>query len=76
MAINWKIVGYSAGRIEIDLGFLKPLYISFEKEPDTLIVEFADEDLFITDKGIKIQEKHRILSRKLARQLPESAQSL
>ena len=40
--------------IELELKFEQPLSISFEEEPDMLEINFADEDLFITDKGIKI----------------------
>lgn len=54
VAIDWQIVKYSGSMIEIELNFLTPLYISFEKEPDILVVDFADEDLFITEQGIRI----------------------
>ena len=43
--------------------FVDPLYISFEQEPDLLVITFADEDLFITDKGIKIEPWNRVLTR-------------
>ena len=41
-----------------------------------LVVNFADEELFITKDGIKIQPQDRVLTRKLMRQLPGNAQSL
>lgn len=40
--------------MEIQLIFENPLFISFEKEADVLVINFADEDLFITPDGIKI----------------------
>ena len=43
-----------------------PLYISYE-EPDILRIEFADEDLFISENGIKIPKKRRVLLRELMR---------
>ena len=67
VAMEWELVNYSPSEIELQLVFEKPLYISFEKEPDILTVEFADKDLFITNEGIQIQDKHRVLMRSLMR---------
>ena len=50
--MDWEIVNISSGKIEIQLYFEKPLYISFEKEPDLLVIKFVDENLFITENGI------------------------
>lgn len=76
VAMDWYIDSYSASKIELQLKFEKPLYISIEKEPDILKINFADADLFITENGIQIRPEHRNLSRKLSRQLPEDAESL
>ena len=62
--------------MEIQIIFENPLYISYEKEPDVLVINFADENLFITPNGIKIQPEHRTLRRNLSRQLPEQAKEL
>ena len=67
VAMEWEIVNFSPSKIELQLVFEEPLYISFEKEPDTLSVEFADKDLFITNEGIQIQDEHRVLTRSLMR---------
>ena len=56
--------------------FEKPLYISYEDDPDLLVIKFADEELFVTENGIKIQPQDRVLTRNLMRQLPTGAVSL
>ena len=76
VAMDWTIENYSASKIELQLVYEKPLYISFEDEPDILVINFADEELFITENGIKIQPQYRVLTRKLMRQLPTGAVSL
>ena len=43
------------------------MYISFEEEPDIIVINFADEDFFITDDGIKIHSEQRVLTRRLMR---------
>ena len=48
------------------------MYISFEKEPDILVLRFADENLFVTDKGIQILPEQRTLTRKLMKQFSSS----
>ena len=52
VAMDWDILSTSPGKIEIQINFEKPLYISFEKEPDILVINFVDENLFITENGI------------------------
>lgn len=54
VAMDWTIENYSASKIELQLVYEKPLYISFEDDPDILVINFADEELFITENGIKI----------------------
>ena len=46
--------------------FAEPLWISYENA-DTLVIDFADDELFITPEGIKIPEERRILRRKIMR---------
>ena len=46
--------------------FDQPLWISFA-EPDLVRIEFADENLFISENGIKIPEDKRVLVRELMR---------
>lgn len=70
VAMNWSIQNWSPSKIELQLEFERPLYVSFEKEPDFLVVNFADPDLFITENGIQIPVQHRTLRRNLMRQLP------
>ena len=50
----------------IQLRFEFALYISSEGA-DTLVIEFADPNIFITEKGIQIPEEHRRLTRNLMR---------
>ena len=42
---------------------------------DTLVIEFVDPDIFISDKGIKIPEEYRRLTRKLMRQIPTDSKA-
>ena len=44
--------------------------------PDSIRVEFADAELFISTKGIKIPEQNRVVERELMRQLPRYAEQL
>lgn len=71
--MTWTIVKFDANQLDIKLEFKEPLYISFESEADTLVVDFADEKLFISEDGIKMLVEDRVLRRKLPRQLPQSA---
>ena len=50
----------------IQLNFEFALYISSEGA-DTLVIEFADPNIFISEKGIKIIDEHRRITRKLMR---------
>ena len=74
--MSWSVVKFDANHLDIQLFFEEPLYISFESEADTVVVNFADEELFISEDGIKILPEDRVLRRKLPRQLPESAVSV
>lgn len=56
----------------IELKFKYPLWISYYQH-DTIRVDFADADLFISKKGMRIAEENRILERELMRQLPHEA---
>ena len=71
VGLDWEIIEYSGNTMKIQLTFEDPIYISHEKEPDTLVITFADEDLFISETGIKIEPEHRTLTRPIVRQLPE-----
>ena len=48
----------------IQLYFENAIYVSFE-EPDILVIEFADPDIFISENGIQILPENRRLERKL-----------
>ena len=41
-----------------------------------LSINFQDEDLFISEKGIQILTKDRVLTRELVRQQPSNAQNI
>ena len=71
--MSWSVVKFDANQLDIQLFFDEPLYISFESEADTVVVNFSDEELFISEDGIKILFDDRVLRRKLPRQLPQSA---
>ena len=49
--MSWEITEFTSTKMTIQLLFETALYVSFE-EPDTLVIEFADPDIFITEKGI------------------------
>ncbi len=72
----WSVIKYEPNSLDIQLDFNDPLYISFEKEPDFLVVKFDDERFFITENGIKILPEDRVLRKSIRRQLPKSAQNL
>ena len=58
----------------IKLLFETALYVSFE-EPDTLVIEFADPDIFISENGIQMLPEDRKIERKLMKQLPQDAKA-
>ena len=62
--MSWKITEFSPSKMVIQLLFETALFVSFEA-PDTLVIEFADPNLFITDKGIQILPENRKIERKL-----------
>ena len=49
--MTWKVTEFEARKMLIQLTFETPLLISYD-EPDTIIVTFADADLFISTAGI------------------------
>ena len=67
VALTWTVVEYGPSYIHLQLVFEQPLYISFELEADVLVVNFQDQDLFITENGIQILPENRILRRNLRR---------
>ena len=74
--MDWSVVSQSSSEIELQLAFEQPLYVSFEKEPDKLVIDFFYEEVFVSANGIKIQPQNKILTRSLIRQLPSGAVSL
>ena len=64
---SWQVINYKSTEIGIQMIFENPLYISYEVEPDTLVITFADPDLFISTDGIQIKDEYRVLKRKLQR---------
>ena len=69
------MISQSSSEIELQLTFEQPLYVSFEKEPDKLVIDFFYEEVFISANGIKIKPQNKILTRNLIRQLPLGAVS-
>ena len=51
--------------MKIQLTFEQPLIVSFETEPDILEIAFADEDLFISQDGIKLSPSNQVIRREL-----------
>ena len=74
--MTWSILKFDSNQMDVQLYFEQPLYVSFEDEADVLVAHFADEELFITENGIKILPDNRTLRRQLRRQLPASAQGV
>ena len=54
----------------IQLDFHNALFVSFEKEPDVLELNFGDPEIFISAEGISISLDKRKISRELVKQLP------
>ena len=75
MRFDWFVVSIGTQSLVIQLAFEHPLWISYE-EPDLIQITFADEDLFISEDGIKIPAEKRVLTRQLMRQLPVDASDL
>ena len=59
----------------IQLRFETAIFVSFE-EPDKIVIEFADPDLFISENGIQILPEYRKIERKLMKQLPQESKSV
>ena len=74
IGMTWVITEFTRSKMRIQMTFEQALYVSFEAT-DTLVIEFADPDLFITDGGIQILPEHRRLVRPLMRQLPNYAKA-
>ena len=70
VALSWNVTYLGPSEMQLQLKFDNPLYISVEIEPDTLVINFDDEALFVSKQGIKIPEEHRTLRRTLSTQLP------
>ena len=70
--MTWDLIEFTTSYVEMQLNFEYATFISYE-EADTLVVEFADPDLFISGNGIKMLPEHRRLTRPLMRQLPDYA---
>ena len=49
----WNVTEYTSDQMTIKLFFYDALYISYD-EADTLTIIFADEELFISEEGMKI----------------------
>ena len=64
--MNWNVTDITPTTMTFKLLFAEPLWISYENA-DTLVIDFADDELFITPEGIKIPEERRILRRKIMR---------
>ena len=60
--------------MKLQLTFEFALHISFQ-EADTLVIEFADPDLFVTEHGIRILPEHRRLKKPLKKQIPDDAKA-
>ena len=64
--MQWEITEFTLSKMVIQLLFETPLYVSLERA-DTLVIEFTDPDLFITQNGIQILPENRRLNRNLMR---------
>ena len=62
--MSWEVIQFTSNKMIIQLLFETALYVSFE-EPDTVVIEFADPDLFISEQGIQILPEYRKIERKL-----------
>ena len=72
--MSWKISEFSPTKMAIQLLFETALFVSFEA-PDILVIEFADPDLFVTERGIQILPENRKIEKKLMKQLPQDSQA-
>ena len=70
--LTWEITEFTSTKMLLQIYFEFAKLISFNS-PDTLVIEFADPDLFISEGGIQMLPKDRRMTRKLMRQLPQEA---
>ena len=70
--LTWEITEFTSTKMLLQIYFEFAKHISFNS-PDTLVVEFADPDLFISDGGIQMLPDHRRMTRELMTQLPQDA---
>ena len=54
--MSWNVTEYTSEQMTLKLFFHDALYISYNKA-DMLVIVFADEELFISEEGIKIPEQ-------------------
>ena len=72
---SWNVTAITSSEMDIKMVFESPLYISYS-EPDSVVVNFSDKNLFRSDEGVQLSDENRLLRRELMRQLPEGAEDL
>ena len=72
---SWNVTAISSTEMDIKMVFESPLDISYS-EPDSVVVNFSDKNLFKSDKGVQLPDENSLLKRELMRQLPEGAEDI
>ena len=57
---GWQVARYNNSELEIEIFFENPSYISQGTEPDILVVQFSDPDVFTDTTGRKVTKGKEI----------------
>ena len=75
---SWDVVTMEKRKLELQVNFEKPLYISMEEDPEYLEVKMLDVNMFISEEGLPIvtttdendEDDELLLRMKIPKQLP------
>ena len=82
---SWDVVAMEKRKLELQLNFEKPLYVSTEEEPEYLEVQLMDVNMFISEEFLPLatatnedgeDDGELLLRRKIPKQLPSSEADL
>ena len=80
---SWDVVSMEKRKLELQLNFEDPLYISTEEEPEYLEVKMLNTNQFISEEGLPLKtandnddDDQLLLRMKIPKQLPPSGADL
>lgn len=63
---TWNLIEFDGNSLNIQINFNNPLYVSQGKSYD-IIIFYVKEDLFMSTKGKKLNEKSKVLRHTIPR---------